>query len=66
MGITLCQCKGSDQQMFEIMFDLKRFSPGRMRKRRRIENDRIESFASSSEPGQHGSDVIGYESMVHS
>src|SRR5215471_21076136 len=51
--------------MFEIVLDLERFATRRTRKSWRIENDHVESFASSGEPRQHGSHVIGYEAMVH-
>src|SRR5215831_672592 len=51
--------------MLEIMFDLKRFSSRRTRKSRRIENDRVESFASPGESRQHGSHVVRDKAMVH-
>src|ERR1044072_9446900 len=64
MGVTFCDCEGANEQRFEIMLDPERFSFGRTRKSRRIENDGIKFFASPGEPRQHGSDIVRDKTMI--
>src|ERR1051325_9394296 len=64
MGVSLRDCKRTDEQVFKIILDPKCFPFGRPRKSGRIENNGVEFFASSGEPRQHRSDVISNEPMV--
>lgn len=64
MAVAFCQRKCTGQQMFEIVLDLKWFSPGAARKRRRIKNNRVKFLTSSGQSRQYRPHIVGDEAMV--
>src|SRR2546430_6292925 len=65
MAVSLCQSESVNQQVFEIMFDLKRLSSGRTRKSWRIKNDHVEFLTFPYQPRQDGPDVIRDKAVLN-
>ena len=64
MAVSLCQFEGIDEQLFEIVFNVKGFSSGRTGKSWWIKNNDIELFPFSRQSRQHRHDIIGQKVMI--
>src|SRR5438046_99443 len=62
--ISLYQVKREEEDFFKIVFDVKCFAPPRTRKRRRVENDRVEFLSLADEPRKNGEHVVCDELVV--
>src|SRR5207247_10949984 len=62
MAVSLCQSESVNQQVFEIMFDLKLLSSGSTRKSWRIKNDQVEFITLRYQSRQDG--TIVYRDIV--
>ena len=64
MAVSLYHFESVNEQLFEVVFDLERFSSGRTRKSWGIENDHMKFLALAGEARQHRPHIIRNEAMV--
>jgi hypothetical protein len=64
VAVSLRQSESVNEQVFEIMFHLKRFSSGQTRESRRIKNNQVKFLAFPYQPRQHRPGIILDEAML--
>ena len=64
MAVPFCQLESGNEQIFEIVFDLKCFAARRAGESWRIENDHVELLTFPCKSRQHHTHVVNNETMI--